>query len=182
MNYKKFGNNLGFTLLDLLTTIVVLIAIGTIIGAILFSSLRGTNKTNTITNVRQNGNYAISLMSKAIRDGSRLDTPYPCVSPEPSYQSVTIVTATDDKTTFSCSLISGTISQKNGSDNAASILDTNVVSIQSQSCYFTCNQTSSSDPPTIGINFTLTQKGTPFYEKQASIAFQTSVTMRNPSK
>lgn len=178
---NKRPKNSGFTLLELLTVIVVLIAIGTIIGAILFSSLRGTNKTNTITNVRQNGNYAISLMSKAIRDGARLDSPYPCVTPVAT-SSVSLITATGSKTVFSCDLTSSphAILQKNGTDEPASILDTNIVFLES--CSLTCNQSSSSNPPTIGINFTLTQNGTPFYEKQATISFQTSITMRNPSK
>lgn len=169
----------GFTLLELLAAMVVLIAVGTIIGAILFASLRGATKTNTITNVRQNGNYAISQMTKMIRGAKTLDLPDPCVSPPsptpiPTYPSVTFTSFDGGQTIFSCD--SDTISS-----NSASLLDTSVVSLLS--CSFTCSRTSFSDVPTIGINFTLIQSGiSAFNEKKASIPFQTTVLLRNLSK
>src|SRR3989344_8772259 len=58
--------NRGFTLVELLASIIVLVAVGSIMSGIITSSLRGTNKTTTIENIRQNGNYTLAQMSKNI--------------------------------------------------------------------------------------------------------------------
>src|SRR3989344_7547432 len=70
-NFKFLISNLrrsqkGFTLVELLSSIIVLVAVGSIISGIITASLRGTNKTTTIENIRQNGNYALAQMSKNI--------------------------------------------------------------------------------------------------------------------
>ena len=41
----------GFTLVELLASIIVLVAVGSVIAGIISSTLRGTNKTNTIERV-----------------------------------------------------------------------------------------------------------------------------------
>lgn len=179
---KIFNSKKGFTLIELLAVMIVLIAVSSIIGAILFSSLRGTNKTNTLTAVRQNGNNAISQMVKMLRGAKRLDSPASCSvplspTPIPTYSFVTFTSFDDGQTTFSCD--SGTISS-----NAASLLDLTGVSLVS--CSFTCTQEGILDFPTVGINFSLREYApsgiTLFSEKTASataIPFQTSVSLRN---
>lgn len=189
----------GFTLIEMLVVIFVLSTIGVLVAAIITSSLRGTNKTNTITAVRQNGFFAIAQMTKMIQNARKLDNPYPCVppptpAPQPSHQSITIASADGGQTTFACcspgdSLGSGTISSGSGAIDLTTacgtlkkpLLDTN--STKLDSCTFTCSQASVGDPPIIGISFTLSQKSTTgFFEKSVSIPFQTSVVMRNVSR
>lgn len=172
----------GFTLIEILAVIFVLSTIGVLVAAIITSSLRGTNKTNTITAVRQNGFFAIAQMTKMIQNARKLDNPYPCVppptpTPQPSHQSITIASADGGQTTLTCNYGSpSTIAS-----NSGSLLDTNAVKLDL--CTFTCSQTSLSDPPIIGISFTLTQKREDsFFEQSASIPFQTSVVMRNVSR
>ena len=64
INLKQ--NKKGFTLIELLASIAVIVVIGSVIAGIIKSSLRGSNKTNTIEAIRQNGNYALSQISKNI--------------------------------------------------------------------------------------------------------------------
>ena len=184
----KIKNSEGFTLIELLAVIFILIAVGTIIGAILVSSLRGTNKTNTITVVRQNGNFAIMQMVKMLRSAKRLDFPVSCLlplspTPIPTYSSVTFTSFDDGQTTFSCNDSLDTPPNTIAS-NSSSFLDTTSVSLVS--CAFTCSQASPSDLSIIGINFSLSAYAPTgvnlLPEKTASataIPFQTSVTMRN---
>lgn len=54
----------GFTLIELLVVLVVLLVVGSILISILFSSLRGTNKVNSIDNVRKMG---IMLSSRWVK-------------------------------------------------------------------------------------------------------------------
>ncbi|OGH42386.1 MAG: hypothetical protein A3H79_00140 [Candidatus Levybacteria bacterium RIFCSPLOWO2_02_FULL_36_8b] len=205
INYKlstlnsQLSTPKGFTLIELLVVIAVLVFVGIFIGSILFSSLRGTNKTNTLTVVRQNGSFAISQTTKMLRnarsfegvsiDGENYVTdctqvipPSPTPPPDPiKYTYLKITSFDDGQTIFSCSGSPLTLSS-----NSASLLDTTAVSIPvSNSCYFTCSQSTISDFPTIGINFFLREvvpTGALLPEKTASAAaipFQTSVLMRN---
>lgn len=176
----------GFTLVELLAVMVVIGVVGGAMGTILISSLVGTNKTNSIDNVRQNGNFALFQMSKTIEfsrnfygvstDGIQYttDCTQPAVSPTPTptkYSYIKIVPDSGQTVVFSCS---GTTI----SSNSASILDTSNVS--ATSCFFTCSQDSLVLPPTIGIDFSLSQsKPGNFTENKTSVSFSTSVTLRN---
>lgn len=196
----KYKN--GFTLIELLAVMVVVIVIGGIGFSIIFSSLRATNKTNTLTSARQNGNYAISQMSKMIRFAKRFDgisaddslnsyltncAQETVVPPSPTptlveYHYLKVTSFDGGQTKFSCAPATlappaGLISSGSGTTTLP-LIDT--TSIIVNSCYFTCDQTSSSDFPTISINFNLSQKEqNPLVERKASIDFNTSIVIRN---
>jgi type II secretory pathway pseudopilin PulG len=185
---RIFKKNEGFTLVELLAVIVVLVAIGSIIGAILFSSLRGSTKTNAISNVKHNGGFAISQMGKMIRDARSLESPRPCTvispTPIPTVTQVIIKNFDGGQTTFICNdTTSGdaTIASQSGSQSPISLLDTSTVALSS--CYFTCTQNSLSDFPSISIFFSLqSNSGGSLVEQLAapsSIPFETSVSLRN---
>ncbi|MGH7245712.1 MAG: PilW family protein [Candidatus Levyibacteriota bacterium] len=169
----------GFTLVEMLAVMVVLVVIGGIIAAILVSSLRGNNKTNSIHLVQENGNYALSQMTKMIHNARVLDSPYPCGSLVSPTQTNQIVLTNPDNTSTTLSCSNGIIAS-----NGASLLDATNISLTS-SCdtLFTCTQDSSSNLPVITIDFYL-QKATTsnFVEQTASasaIEFKTSVDLRN---
>lgn len=177
----------GYTLIELLIVMFVMITVGLIITTILVSSLRGSNKTNTVNTIRQNGNYAILQISKMLEfaqtfggvstDGSNYTTS--CSSPGTPYSSIKIKSFDNGQTVFSCDNSSSKISSISASLNASLI---NADEVNVTSCYFTCSR-NISVPPTIGINFTLTQKSASgLFEKQEKINFQTSVIMRNLNK
>lgn len=176
-------NNKGYTLIELLAVILVMIAVGTVIMSILVAALRGGNKSQTTNEVRESGNYVISQMSKMITfaknldglstDGVSYDTS--CVlsgSPAPTpvpYQYIKITSFDGGITTFSCS--GGKISSGSSSMTSPNLTVTN--------CTFICSQPNASIPPTIDISFTLNENKGSFTEKQASIPFETSITIRN---
>lgn len=200
-------NSNGFTFIELLAVIAVLISIGAIIGTILITSLRGTNKTNTITNVRQNGNYALSIMAKMIREAkhfdgvSQNDSTYTinCIQPTPSpgaptptpvpYKYLRITSFDNGQTTFAC--CSGpppTIASSSAASacsNYAPLIDTSTISLVASTCSFTCSQISAVNVPTIQIHFELNAYNvnpTVLPEKTAgasAIPFDTSITFRN---
>lgn len=63
----------GFTLIELLVVIGVLSVVGSIMTGVVTFSLRGANKTQTIENIRQSGNYTISQMGKTIQYAETFD-------------------------------------------------------------------------------------------------------------
>lgn len=179
----------GFTLIELLVVMAVIVLIGSLISVILFSSLRGANKTGTETALKQNGNFAISQMAKSIRFAKRFDgvsvngssyttncvtTTVLATTPTPTpipYKYVKITALDGGQTTYACGVT--TIAS-----NSASLLDTSVVTVSS--CSFSCSQQSVEDFPTINILFTLSSaKSSTFFEQKGTSTFQTGVTMRN---
>lgn len=190
---KNITNNAGFTLVEIMVVLAILIFIGAIIGSIVMSILRGTNKTNTLTMVRQNGSYAVSQMSKMLRNAktfgglSETGASYTSIcNSDIQYKYIKIKSFDEGETTFSCctdtiaSLSAGLTCSDN---NKYSLLDT-ANAVELQDCYFTCNQNSITDSPDIGINFSLKAKtsGVSLAERQASesaIPFNTSVILRN---
>lgn len=189
-------NSKGFTLIEMLVAIGVFVVVGSIAVSILFSALRGTNKTNVITIVRQNGNYAISQMEKMIRNAKSFEavsadlgyTWETVCNPSTHYRQIKISSFDDVETTFKCN-DNNNISSVSASGATVYLLDTSSVSLPStiplpqNRCYFTCSRPDSVSPPIIGINFYLTDTSTTgFAENKASqsaILFQTSVQIRN---
>lgn len=177
----------GYTLIELLIVMIILVTVGLIVATILVSALRGTNKATTVDNVRNNGNYAILQMSKMIEfaqnfigvgtDGNTYSTTCPTPSPLPKYTYIKVRSFDNQDTVFSCSTNPNSPIASNG----ASFVNPNEVNVTT--CYFTCQRSSISQLPVIGIYFSLSQKSNEnFFEKKASIDFQTSVVMRNLNK
>ncbi len=183
-NFEK-----GYTLVELLAVMSIVVVVGVIAAGILTSSLRGGSKSNVLDNVRQNGNFAITQISKMISysqnfngistDGSFYTTnctqnipPSPSPTPTPVvYKYIKITSFDGGQTIFSCN--NSTIAS-----NGASLIDTSSVSVVL--CSFSCTQDNFGQAPTIGINLTLSQNNpNNFAEKGAIIPFQTSVTIRN---
>ena len=182
----------GFTLIELLVALVVIGSFGTIVVNIITSAFRGTSKTNIINKVRENGNYAISEMTRKIRyaksfDGARVNAfsiwtcdivpPPPAPTPIPVPYKAVKTTSFDGITTiFSCE--TDTINV-----NGASLIDagpTGSVLLSPGTCFFTCTRKNILDSPAIGIKFTLTSKITSgIAEKQSTIPFETSIKVRN---
>jgi type II secretory pathway pseudopilin PulG len=180
-----FCSEKGYTLVELLTVIVVMVVIGLIITTIIVSSLRGGSKTNAINEVRDAGNTAITRMSRAIefsegfvKVSSDSAIFADCLTStigngSPHFKSVTIKAFDGGEITYSCE------SDKIAS-NSVVLVDDTKISAPSTSCYFTCSQAYLSQPPTIGINFVLI-KGVDalFFEQKHMLDFHTSVVMRN---
>ena len=179
----------GYTLIELLAVIFILVAVGGIITAILVTSLRGGNRATTVNNVRQNGNNMIGQMSKMIAyarnfegvstDGVNYFTdctviipPAPTPTPVPvSYKYIKITNFDGGTTVFSCS--TNAIAS-----NGANLINTQDLSVTS--CSFYCSQDSVSSSPIVNIKFTLTKANAGlFSENQTTIPFDTTVILRN---
>ncbi len=65
----------GFTLVELLVVIAILAIAGTFILAIFTSSLRGSNKSQIISTIKQNGQSVLETMDKTIRNSDNIVCP-----------------------------------------------------------------------------------------------------------
>jgi len=186
----------GFTLIELIVVMVILMTIGLVIGAILVTALRGSNKTLVISNVRENGNYAIQLLSKQIRyaktfygvsnSGDVGSYIQDCSLPAATeYNYVMFETFKLDTVKYSCtntippSIKITTVNDAGVAQPDITLIDEKTIEVVS--CRFTCSQSTLASPYIIGIDFSLKQKtSSKLVERTSSvIPFQTSVTLRN---
>src|SRR3990167_9297726 len=70
---KSLENEAGFTLFELLVVILLVAVVGGISTIILVSSLRGSDRTNSVNKTRASGNYAITQMTKMIKYARSFD-------------------------------------------------------------------------------------------------------------
>jgi len=183
-------NKKGLTLIELLTSIAIIVVIGSVISGIITSSLRGSNKANTVETIRQNGNYTLSQISKNIeyaeifnglsKDGVSYDTSCPSVV-KTFYNFIKVTPFNSGPIEYECvdpPLPDTPTFTVNGNE----IFDLNSVSLTY--CAITCTQTNATDVPIIGISFNLGPKKQNGLVENSTppIVFQTSVTMRNYAK
>ena len=174
---KKQSKRAGFTLIEILVSISIVITTTTIIVAILTSSFRGISKSNISEDVRQNGNNAISRMSRLIqyaqgfRGASTDDADYEpsCLLGEgKNYQYIKVLSA-GQEVKLSCN---------NLSVGTSPLIDITKVRVVAGTCSFTCTQASDASP-IIGISFDLSEASASVPEKSKTIHFSTTVKMRN---
>lgn len=65
-------NKKGFTLVELLVVIIIMLIMGVIFTNILIESLRGRNKVNIINQVKQNGQVVLDNLSNEIRSAEKV--------------------------------------------------------------------------------------------------------------
>ena len=185
--------NKGFTLVELLASVIVLVAIGAVIIGIIASSLRGTNKTNNIENIRQNGNYVINQMSKNIEYAQvfggfssigeiyetscsksyTIPTPTPAIA---TYKFIKVTPTSGNTIIYNCD--GSTLTATSALSGVTPLIDLNSLAVSN--CSLTCTQPNSTDVPTIGISFTLGPKNqSTLAENNNSITFKTSIIIRN---
>ena len=160
----------GCTLIELMIALFIVVSIGTVIFSIFFMTLRGSKKSVTISQVRENGGYVISQMSRTLQFS--LDAT-PCEGETAS--SITVTTQDRVTTTYACTPTNIT-SLTNGVTR--SYLNTSQVSLLD--CELSCTDSGPSIPKRINIGFTLTSaSNSQLAENRVEIPFQTTVVLRN---
>lgn len=179
---NKIQNSDGFSLVEILVAIAIIITSTTVVLAILTSSFRTSNKSTSLEIVRQNGTNALNQITKTVSYADSFvgaDSVSTCPpSPGGSYKIIKVNVqeqGTLVKKTISCMDTDLRISD-NLSDE--SLLSTQV-SLEPASCSFTCTQDNETVSPVIGVSFTLSLATGNAPEKKASLNFSTSIKMRN---
>lgn len=183
---KKISHrNDGFTLIELIVVISIVAVIAALVTGVLFSALRGSSKTNVLADVKENGNYVLSVIGRTLRfaksfegvstDGTVFTTS--CAAGT-KYKAVKITSFDSGDIEFSCT---ETTITSNGTPllNASLVVLNQSIPQSLDRCSFTCIQ-NGSDYPTIGVQFLLTDRNTStLVENKAALFFQSSVTLRN---
>lgn len=181
-------NNFGFTLVELLVSIAIVITSATVVVAIITASFRGSAQTGINEQLRLEGNSAISQIGKMIQfadgfegvvDGSQVvdnaAVEYSsCVSnDEGATFSDLRLNVDGETTTISCKDSTVQINSVSVFDSANLVVD---------NCAITCSQVNTADSPVIGIEFDLSKNISTQVEQRSSMHFEKKVKMRNLSQ
>ena len=160
----------GFTLIEMMIVVSLLGIIAVIGSGAFFSILRGSTKTKTLQMVKQNGDYAISVMERMIRNARVLTSP----TANSTVTSITIKNPDGKETTFSCGGTPATIAS-----NGASLLSSEV-KVDNCNIFEVAVGQPEIRPAVVKINFNLSPEvSSTRPEEQATVNFQTTVTLRN---
>jgi type II secretory pathway pseudopilin PulG len=187
MNLKNYSNSntnsntSGLTLIELLVSLALIVGLMTVVAAILVATLRGASKAVVSEDIRQNGNSALTQVTKQIQFAESLDsvltslgdTSASCATPAPpdpptEYKSISYTSGgvsnilTCDRTTLAL--------------NSAELVDrTKAVFV---SCKIICSQ-QIDESPVVGISFTLSNPSDDVVaEKRTTLNFSKSIKMR----
>lgn len=155
----------GITLIEILVVVTIFGIIVVLGSSLFFSLLKGSTKSRVLEVVRQNGDYALSVMGIMVRNASSLV----------NYggSEITIVNPDGGTTIFSCS--SGKIAS-----NGASLISPEVKVDDCSSVFGLDLKEGGAAPAVMTIKFNLSQQTvTTRPEEQASMNFQTTVSLRN---
>lgn len=181
MKYNKYSK--GFTLVELLISIAIIITSATVVVAVITAGFRGSAQTSLNEKLRLEGNSALSQLGKMIQfadgfegvvdgEGNELDQ---CSTSEAdaSYSDLRL-NVDGVTTTITCTDSDLLIDSK-------SLFNTAEVSVEN--CVIKCAQTNSTDSPTIGIEFDLSRnEESPLVEQGTSRHFDKRIKMRNLSQ
>lgn len=171
----------GFTLIE---TLLVVFLIGIVLvagGNMFFGIMKGASKVEVEREVKQNGNYALAIMERMIKNSRRV------IDCNELDNTLEIENLDYEITTFQI-LPDSEAGVNRIASSAASILYLTGDNVNVSSFAFTCicDPESCDDPEDlrrIGISFTLTPKGVTAGEvppeMYAEINFQTSISLRN---
>lgn len=163
---KKSSNSQnGFTLVELVvvTTIMVIIAVVSVNS--LFAIMKGTVKAGVVKNLKQNGNYALIVLERAIRNSTGIDT---CTL---GMSSITVTNPDSSQTIYSFNETESKISS-----GSANLINPNYTVSDSS---FDCTRTDDYAPQVI-IKFTLEFGSlSTRAEEKVTVPFRTTVTLRN---
>lgn len=167
----------GFTLVEILVVISILAIIVVAGSNMFFTLLRGSSKAKTLQLVKQNGDYAISVMERMVRNARN-------VSGLGSSSSIVIQNPDGQQTTFECcgtssdlmiASISGTLTCQQ-----ARLTSGEVKVISCPFVFSVVPGVTGTKPAVVTIKFSLSQAAvTTRPEEQAAIDFQTTVSLRN---
>ena len=181
---NKQKSTLGFTLLETLIAVTVVAAVGTLIVQVFFTTTRSNTKTEILKEVKQNGDSALELISRMVRNSSGIQNI--CDSTTTYYNYLTITNPDGYATTFGCQFDTSLGISRLASVSAQTVqyLTTNTVTLGGESCSdakisFGCVSIPD-EPGRVTVAFTLSQKGaTADTFETSSMEFQTAVSPRN---
>ena len=171
---QHHSNGAGFTFMEILVASGIIALISAVSAQVFLTSSRNAVKSDLISNIKQNGDIALEVMTRMIQSARSISA---CTGAPSS--SLAIENQDYGNTTFGC-VLDGTVTRI---ASGSAYLTTAGLTLGGPTCAessltFLCTPNSGL-PSSVRINFSLSQIGEPVknYEK-ATVPFQSTVTVR----
>ena len=175
----------GFTLLELITVAGILSFLSIMITQIFFMTIQSNSKTEVTKEVKQNGEYAMEILSRFIQNAKSLQI----ICDGTKQASIAVTNSDTVETVFGCTDLNGLAKIASTSALGTTYLTNDMVTLEKGGdikctaipLTFTCTEVGGL-PSSVTIAFSLRQQGTgqSAYEK-AGVSFQSGVVIRNKS-
>jgi len=139
-------------MIEILVVIGILSVIAVIGANMFFTAFRSSTKTKILSTVKQNGDYALSVMERTLRDSQEViaNTETPSRICESEMKKIKVKKLDGSEIEFSCEQgLNGAIASN------SAVLTSNEVKVDS--CYFDCSTQGDFYPQNVVIRFTLSQ-------------------------
>lgn len=176
----------GFTLLETLITAAITATVGILIAQVFFTTTRTNTKTELLKDLRQNGQYAVDIIERMLRNAIRVESD--CSAEGISLRALEFANPDGNTTTIECKMDGQGVTRiaSTSADGVSDYLTNGSVTLGGASCAdaentlrFSCTQIAG-ELPKVTVEFSLAQSGSPADQfEQGSNLFQTTVTGRN---
>lgn len=175
MQFYCFGSEKGTSLIEVLIGVLILVMVTLVTSSIVATTFKSAVKSRVLKEVKQNGDYALTVMGRAIINAAELVENTDGDRCTGTMTKLNVKNA-DGITFTEFALAGGAITQSDGSTT------TNITSSQNvvvSNLSFDC-VSSPTKPEYITVSFNVQQSGTPISTEQiASLDFQSTFTVRN---
>lgn len=147
MTNDKWQMQQGMSLLEILVAITIFAILGVVMSRAILLTLRGVRKSESTLRAKENTNYAMAVVERALRNADAVTCPNP---------SPTLLDYTDEKgeeTSFSC-VGMGTEDSYIASGSAR-LTNTDITI---SSCVINCSQDSTNSNPTVSFDVAASDK------------------------
>jgi prepilin-type N-terminal cleavage/methylation domain-containing protein len=170
----------GFTLMEIIISVGILAIVATLLSQVLFTTAHVNNKTEILTDIKQDGNFALDVIGRMVRSAKSIDA---C-----NAGTLQITNPDNNKTTFKCATggNAARIASDSGSPNPPYLTGGNVTLSSAGDNNCILSSLAFSCAPAVGnknqvtVTFTLGPVGGSgsVYES-GSAAFSSTIRMRN---
>ncbi len=172
----------GFTLIEIIITTSIIAILGVVITQVLSTTTRTNTKVGIMSDVKQNGDFALIMMERLIRSARQVTSS--CSEAGDTLDSVILENTDGNTTTLTCAYDGSVTRVASVSAIGTSYLTGTNVTLGGSSCsgstlLFTCKGIQGVTQA-ISIGFTLTQgNASQFISEQSMTPFQSTVMVRN---
>lgn len=183
-NQLSVFSETGFTLLEIIISVTILATVSILITQVLFTTTHVNTKSGLVQDIKQNGDFALDVMSRLVRSATAITTACPAGQTTPT---LAIQTADNNTTTFTC--VSDGVSARIASVSASgtyyltgtgiTVSDLGAATCDRSTLTFSCPSGVGVAGPVM-IRFSLGQLGSDTNAYSTSrTSFETTVSLRN---
>lgn len=159
--------NAGISLIEILIVISIFAVLGILSTRVVLLSLTGAKKGDVQIKVRENLDYAVSIMERQLRNAGSIS---PCPNTDPLI--INYSDSNNISTSFSCLNMASLGYIASGSARLTS------QDVKITSCLFTCTAGTQSTPPKVTIDIQAVDAGTQGSKEGASVTVSTEINLR----